>query len=236
MLASDQAFAPSSSASLTSISSPVLTSPPAPTPHLDAGVDVCGEPTLEISGRSLPHLPGIGDPPAPRLSGAFEQGAEIRNVPHGRPGAREVEFDRQGVCGTSRPAPVVDAATGAEELNRILVVQVRDRRFSFVRSCRGHERSQLGRIGLCIGSPQGESVHDALHAPVPPVIQQIGGVAVVAREHVQARVAGLGPRYDTGAFGRGEVDRGGEGGFTGFRVNARSAGRKVRLGNGRRVR
>ena len=47
------------------------------------------------------------------LAGTFEHGAEPRVVPQPRPCPGEVEVDRQGVGGASRPAPVGDAAGGS---------------------------------------------------------------------------------------------------------------------------
>ena len=163
---------------------------PFPDPHLDVGIGTVDQPALELAGGLVPRGPGIDDPMAPSLAGAFEHGAEPRVVLYRRPGPGEVEVDRQGVGGAALPAPVGDAAVGAEDPDFVIIGETRSHGTLALRLHRGLERSKAVRVVLRCRFRQGKSLGNLLNAPVSPMVEKIGRFRVVARKLGQTLAAG----------------------------------------------
>ena len=178
------------SPSLTSISSPVLTSPPCPDPHLDVGIGTVDQPALERAGGLMPRGPGIDDPMTPHFARTLEHGAEPRVVLHRRPGPGEIEVDRQGVGGAAGPAPVGDAAVGAEDPDFVIIGKLRSHGPLALRLHRGPERSKAVRVVLGCRFHQGKGLGNLLNAPASPMVEEVGGFRVVARKLGQTLAAG----------------------------------------------
>ena len=145
---------------------------------------------FELAGGLVPRGPGIDDPMAPSLAGTFEHGAEPRVVLHLRPSPGEVEVDRQGVGGAAGPAPVGDAAVGAEDPDFVIIGETRSHGTLALRLHRGLERSKAVRVVLGCRFHQGKGLGNLLNAPVSPMVEEIGSFGVVARKLGETLAAG----------------------------------------------
>ena len=188
-----------------------------PDPHPGFNYVVVPKRALEVSGGPLPRGPGVGNPAAPHLAAALEQGVEGLIEPHRRSRAREVELDRQGVRGTARPPAVGNAMAGAEEPDLVARVKLRGDRCPFARRLGGAKPLRVGPVGIRSSRAQGQAFHDALDAPVPPMVEQIGGPRILVRTFGLSETS---PR---------RLQRGHAAGGRGDRVR-RPAARRVRRG------
>ena len=137
------------------------------------GIGSVDQPALEDAPGPRPRGPGVGDPVAPYLAGPFDHRAEPRITLHHRPGGGQVERDRQRVGRTLCPASPGNAAPRAENPDPVADGKVRSGR------CRRAKRLEVGRVGLGGGRAQRKAFHDALDAPVSPVVEEVGRDGVV---------------------------------------------------------
>ena len=90
---------------------------------------------------------------------------------------------------------------GAEQPDLVARVKVWGERCPFARLRLGAEPLRIGPVGVRPGRAQGQALDDALDAPVPPVVEQVGGPVVAARSLRLGEVSLLRPRRDRAARG-----------------------------------
>ena len=117
---------------------------------------------------------------APRFAGALEHGAKGRIIAHQGPRAREIKIDRQRIGRTARPASIGNAAASPESPDLIVVLKVGGYRCFAAFLCRCLKLLKVGCVTPGRGSREGKTLRDRLASPMPPVIEQVGGLWVVA--------------------------------------------------------
>ena len=94
----------------------------------------------------------------------------------------------------------------AEEPDLVAVLELAGQQPSRTRQGAGPQHLRTGSFDLRCGRAQGETFHDALNTPVPPVVEQVGSLPIVARALGKPRPNRLGP-LDHRAAGRKKAPR-----------------------------